>query len=446
MNTIIKVVLVALGLGVLCAAITGPAVYFLIGTRYTAYSVLHVSMQQEKIFENGAPVIDRDRFEIFKNTQQESLVARMVLLAAIRKPEVKDIPIVQYKTQYGDPVEWLAGKLSISFPGNAELMMVSLSLDDPKQAQSLLKAVVESYMTDVVLADNEKKKRRFDELDRICGEKEQEIRNRREELKGLVNQAGGSETPDLLSARQKLVLEELAIYTAEKAKNEFEIAKLKGVLAGQKALLKAIDTAPADPGELEILANSDPRARELSMKLASEQPDQPHDKTVGKRGATTPSGQAKTLQAQYDARVKELSQKVREKQHAAVMRKMIELEPQLNNMEEVQVATAQKITKLAEEAKTFGQTSVDIQMVQAKLKNLDQVLATFVTERERLGVEIGSAPRIAVAEAACEPLVPSNTLMRVTLTGVAMLVTFCCVVAVVILWCTLSRRKKTADG
>ena len=77
-------------------------------------------------------------------------------MSALRKPEVKDIPIVQYKTQYGDPVDWLTGKLSVSFPGKAEFMMVSLSLEDPKEAKTLVKAVVDSYMTEVVNAENER--------------------------------------------------------------------------------------------------------------------------------------------------------------------------------------------------------------------------------------------------------------------------------------------------
>jgi hypothetical protein len=73
-------------------------------------------------------------------------------------------------------------------------------------------------------------------------------------------------------------------------------------------------------------------------------------------------------------------------------------------------------------------------------------LANFVTEKERLGMEIKSASRICVCETAEEPLVPSNTLARIVLTGVAMLVTFCCVVAFVVLLYALTRRKKTADG
>lgn len=445
MNTRKKVVLLALGLGLACGIIIGIAVYLGIGDRYTASSVLRVSMQADTLLPNyGVPLIDRDRFEIFKNTQQESLLGRMVLMSALRNPAVRDIPIVREKTQYGDPVDWLTGKLSVSFPGNAEIMMVSLSLADPKEAKTLVNAVVDSYINEVVSAENERKKRKYDDVDKICAEKEQLIRRKREELQGLDG-GDGLESPDSLSTRQKLVLEELAVYRSEKARNDFEIAKLKGELAGKRALLDEIDTAAADPGELETLVDNDPRARELSAKLANAQAEQQYHKTVAKTGATIPSEQAKTLQAQYDARIKELSHRVRDKQRTAVMRKMIELVPQLKNMQEAQAVSAQKIAKLAAQAERSG-GSVDIQMIQGQLRNLDTALARFVTERERLNVEIKSAPRILVLEPAEEPPAPTNLILRLALAAVAALLTFCCVVAVVILSYALTRRSKTAAG
>ncbi len=359
---------------------------------------------------------------------------------------MKDIPIVQEKTLHSDPVEWLEGKLSVSFPGDAEIMTVSLTLENPKEAQALLKAVVDSYMNEVVYAETEQKRRRLDELDKICGDKEQQIRTKREELKGLIASIDGSESPDSLSTRQRLILEELATYRTEKAKIDFEIAKLKGELAAQRALLKQTDTASADPGELEMLVNSDPRARELSAKLAKEQSDQPHDKATANKGAATPSEQAKTLRAQYDARVKELGQKAREKRRTVVMRKIIELEAQLKSMEEAQAAAAAKIGKLTEEAKNIGETSVDIQMLRSQLRNMEQSLGSLVAEREKLEVAIKSMPRIVVSEPAEEPLVPSNVTLRLVLAAAAMLVTFCCVVVVVMLGYALIRCRRTADG
>ena len=292
MNAIAKVILGVLVLGLACGIAVGIAVYFGIGDRYTAYSILYILMQPESVVGGGGPwsiaIISTSTRVPSKNLSSEGRFC----CPCSRKPEVKDIPIVQEKTLHSDPVEWLEGKLSVSFPGDAEIMEVSLTLDNPKEAQTLLKAVVDSYMNEVVYAETERERRRLDELEKICGDKEQQIRTKREELKCLFGSSGGSENPDSFSTRQRLILDELATYRTEKARIDFEIAKLKGELAAQRALLKQIDTAFADPGELETLVNSDPRARELSAKLAKEQPDQPPDKAAENRGATTPSEQA----------------------------------------------------------------------------------------------------------------------------------------------------------
>ena len=39
--------------------------------------------------------MDRDRFDIYKNTQQQLVTSRFVLMAALRKPEVAKLSAVQ---------------------------------------------------------------------------------------------------------------------------------------------------------------------------------------------------------------------------------------------------------------------------------------------------------------------------------------------------------------
>src|SRR5450830_1275891 len=74
--------LMALGIGLLCAAIAGPAVWFGVGIKYTAVSHLRVAMQEDVLLYNKEAYPDRERFEIYKNTQQQLLVSRFVLLSA----------------------------------------------------------------------------------------------------------------------------------------------------------------------------------------------------------------------------------------------------------------------------------------------------------------------------------------------------------------------------
>ena len=77
--------------------------------------------------------------------------------------------------------------------------------------KTLVNAVVDSYMTEVVNPDNDKKKKKYDEAERICGEKEQQARTKREELKSLVGNAAGGADPELVGVKLKMILEELCL-------------------------------------------------------------------------------------------------------------------------------------------------------------------------------------------------------------------------------------------
>ena len=101
--------LMALGIGLLCMAVVSPAVWFGIGARYTASAFLRVAMQDKPIAfaTDSQGVVDRDRFEIYKNTQQQMVLSRFVLMAALRKPEVARLSSVQQAQKETDVVHWL---------------------------------------------------------------------------------------------------------------------------------------------------------------------------------------------------------------------------------------------------------------------------------------------------------------------------------------------------
>ena len=79
--------LMSAGIGLLCAAVAGPAVWFGVGAKYTAQALLSVAMQEKPIaFQMEVSVADKDRFDIYKSTQTQLVTSRFVLLAALRNP------------------------------------------------------------------------------------------------------------------------------------------------------------------------------------------------------------------------------------------------------------------------------------------------------------------------------------------------------------------------
>lgn len=303
-----------------------PATLAIAPVKSTATAFFQIRMEENPAMNGGTAQVDRDRFDIYKNTQAELLKSRMVLRAALKSPE--GAKWMRRWRASGDIEGYLSAALQVTFPNNSEIMKVSLRLGHSVDAVALLNVIVDTYMKEVVNAEQNRKQRRFDELDKISTEKEQEIRNKREELKGLAASAGGA-SPETRNTRQKLLLEELALCRQDIAKCESDLRRYRVDLAVQKAFL---EDANGDVARVPILQEI--KRLEISIKVTD--------------------GQRKDLAA--------------------------------------------KAAKVLEEAKRLGQDSVDIEMLQAKLRNLDQVLANFVTERERMGMEIRTAPRIMLLE------------------------------------------------
>jgi hypothetical protein len=161
-------------------------------------------------------------------------------MAALRRPEVTNLPSIQ-QAKERDPVRWLRDHVKVDFPGNAEIMLISCTCSDPKEAAVLARTVVEAYMGEVVEKEKSQKVARYFDLVKICDAKESEIRSKRQELVNLVGPNGGVAGGEVLSIKQKLMLEELSYLTHGFAKTQFEMNKLQADLAGQKAMLKSAE-------------------------------------------------------------------------------------------------------------------------------------------------------------------------------------------------------------
>jgi capsular exopolysaccharide synthesis family protein len=441
--------LVSLGIGLLGAAIAGPAVWIIMGTQYTAHSYLKVSISENTVIGNdNMGAMDRDRFEIYKSTQQTLLLTRVVLQSALRKPEVKDIPIIQYQTQYGDAVDWLTKNISVSFPGKAEFMAVSITREDPDEAKTLVQAVVDSYITEVVNADSVRKQHRFSELETICNEKQQEMRTKREELKGLVAKIGASDT-EAINTRGKLFLEELGILRNEVARNAFDVAKARGELAAQKSLLDNVDKTDVPEIDVDQLMQADPVAKQLSIELGWKKVDQIQVERATRPGVNNPfatrhNEELRVLQQQFDEQKKKMVAKARQKSRNHIESEILRLKALLEPMESQQRETKEKVVAMTEQAAKIVTSTVDIQMLQADLRFMEQTALNLTSERERLKVEIKSAPRISVWEPAEKPLTPSNTGTRTALTFMAIMMSLGCPAVLIALFDTRTRRINTA--
>ncbi|MBN1394771.1 MAG: P-loop NTPase [Pirellulales bacterium] len=421
--------LMIFGIGVLIAAIAGPAVWLGMGKQYTATGFLHVAMTETPVaFKAEGTWTDVSRYEIYKNTQLQYILNRFVLMGALRKTEVASIPVIQKERLTGDVVEWLSKSLHVGFPGRSEVMSVSLSLPDPGHAQTIVQSVIDSFMAEAVNNERDEKRERYDELERVCADKEREIRKKREVLRGL-GMRFNTTNPNMLNTGQKLELEQVSMLRHQQFSTHFEIKRLESELAAKRAVLASAENMQVPALELDIMLQSDPVARQLGMELAFRQMDAAYTQERVKEGVNNQHvarylSEFDRLQQQYNRRVEELRVKAQEKKRTEIETAVLELETTLASFHEQYELLTKDILERVEKAKSFGETNVDIEMLQAELRQQELMAAELASERDKLKVELRSKPRISELGTVEKPLVASNTLMRIFFTVFVSLVSF----------------------
>ena len=115
---------------------------------------------------------------------------------------------------------------------------------------------------------------------------------------------------------------------------QLEIARLKGNLASQKAILKNVDTADVPAADLDAMLQRDPAAREIAAQLAERKRVQSDRGTEVKPGvkpgsSDRSSGDVHALEEQYDARVAAIRAMARQKRRQPVEMEIVKLEAQL---------------------------------------------------------------------------------------------------------------------
>ena len=151
-----------------------------IAAEYTATAYFKVELREPTIMARVERDFSEEEFTVFKKTQPYLLKSRFVLMAALRKPEVSEIPDFKTAKREGDLVQWLDKQIRVKFPGRGQLMAVSCTRNDPEEAQTLLKAVADAYMMEIVIDERDLKKERLNELEKFCMSLEMELRKQKE--------------------------------------------------------------------------------------------------------------------------------------------------------------------------------------------------------------------------------------------------------------------------
>jgi polysaccharide biosynthesis transport protein len=394
---------------ILCGTVGGlvavAIVWYFAPRQYTAVALLQLSVGPPNLIFTADRQSASD-FQIFKATQQQLLTSDNVLIAALRKPEAASLPAIQKED---DPVRWLSKNLRVDFPGNAEIMRVSLSCTNPYEAATLVDAVVDAYMSEAVYLERDRQRERLRAIEGLYTDKEAEIRRRRTEVKLLAEQVGSAD-PGLLAVKQQLAIQQLSEARGELATIRSESRRAQDDLQINQARLKALQSAP------QQLADSEGGgAADLAMARLLGQIDAIEKRLAALRDSAKESNVkdqlAGILAAQKDVESK--LAELRMESAAKLKKASANLEPEIANLKiriDILKAAEESAAKCFEEiqkkAERLFSSSVDVDMMRHELQYLENSLLPIADERERLKVELRSGDRVSYFQKAEPPNSP----------------------------------------
>lgn len=90
--------------------------------------------------------MDSTPFDLFVNTQISLMKSPMILKSVVENPVITRLPTIQKLT---DPIQWIASRLKVENLGGrqSEIFTVSMSSTDPQEAEMIVNAVVDSYIS-----------------------------------------------------------------------------------------------------------------------------------------------------------------------------------------------------------------------------------------------------------------------------------------------------------
>jgi len=422
-------------LGLLCAAAGFVAVWYGYGARYEAVAFLHVSPQEKTMVYRMEAPTGPTEFDIYKNTQQQLIKSRFVLMKALGRREVQEFNLDERKT---DPVGWLSDALKVTFPGKAELMEVSLVSSDRKEAKALVDAAVQAYMTLIVDEERVRRRKNLDQLDHIYEGKESDLREKRSELKRLAEQIGASDKKGI-SLKQQIAVEQYGLFQRQHIDTQFKLRNAKSELDTQKALIQSINDMEIAPFEVEKYVREDPMLRQKAEEIYWRQMDATRTQNLAKAGTNSPyvrnqQEELKSLQAEYNAKIDELKEGVRALKRADYEKERLKWEVQVSSLTEQEEEYAKEVDTKRSEALKVSQGSIDMDMTMTQIEQLELAVKGVADQRERLKVEVNSEARVTIIQQADAPESQAMVALRLALSGAATLLGLCIPVGLVALW------------
>src|SRR5262249_10503754 len=126
------------------------------------------------------PHVSDSDYETYRQTQAVLVKSRLVLNAALRNPKVANLPLL---LQQKDPVAWLKDAIQVDFLDKTEIMRISIAGKPSEELATLVTAVTDAYLQEIVNKEQTQRLLRLDDLRALTSQYEEKLRSKRQAMR-----------------------------------------------------------------------------------------------------------------------------------------------------------------------------------------------------------------------------------------------------------------------
>ena len=375
----------------------------LIPKKGEAVAYVHLARNTESM-RRDAKRPDAYEFITLQKTTMEYMKSKSLLTRALRDPSISQLPLIKNQA---DPVEWLQNELTLKFPGEAEILMITMSGEEIDQIVKIVDAVVDAYFKEVVekgVSDRGKKEERLKQLVREKGD--QLVRELKEVQR--MSEALNIVDPNADAAQNQMLQVQLTTLNNSIVGLRGQLSNLDADIERCVIDIQLAQDATAKEARAEEEIHKDEKMKKLEGKLSDlELGIEEAQNTFKGKGKENPTVQRllkdkASLEDKIIARRDDLLKKFSD---STELVKVKEFEGKKRAFEKHRDSLKEQLTKQEEAAaetqdklKIISRDTADLESRRQRIKTLEQVTAKLNDELQTIGLEKYAPARIERVE------------------------------------------------
>jgi len=441
----------AVPLGLLLGVAAATAAWFVIPpSKYTATARLFIPQAAPRFLYETKET--SSEYHLFRQTQVVRIKSQKVLETALKRPEVQGLDEL---AKHEDVEGWLRQTLKVDFPQGAEILEISMNGQDPHALATLVNAVTDAYLNEVVNVDYNARLDRLEKLRAFWKTFKDELLKKRANLRRLAESVGPT-TPAIAGAR-RLAEEE------RQASVRSALIQVQGELMKAETELEALESAPREANE--------PLADDLRRRVNQELDKDPdllvhaerinqletsYKALVGAARAPSRDPAGMRILRELEAERKALADRARairpgierailEQSKPASSNGLKTLKSQIALMKRLEAKYLKEIDQIKEEQTDMNRNAFDLGFLQTELDLDERAARDMGDEIKHAEIELDQAPpRIQSLETAQVPRIKDKD-KRPIMAGAAGLGVFCLIALAVAFWEHQAKRITSID-